>query len=94
MTIVNTVARMPVLCIPHGGGPLPLLGDPSHKSLTNWLIAAGKSLPKPEAILTISAHWEVTVDEFRATSCTRVPLDHWLYGFVLRYVSGTAPNSY
>lgn len=54
-------ARMPVLCIPHGGGPLPLLRNPTHSSLTNWLRTAAQGLPTPLSILIISAHWEVFV---------------------------------
>ena len=58
-------ALSPVLCVPHGGGPLPLLGDESHKPLTSWFAGAAKELPKPKFILTISAHWEV----IRAQPC-------------------------
>jgi len=49
---------MPVVYIPHGGGPLPLLGEPGHKELTHFLTTLPKVLPKPKAILMISAHWE------------------------------------
>lgn len=59
MKVANVPARMPVLCIPHGGGPMPLLDDDWHKSLTAWLKSAAKGLPKPQSILTVSAHWEV-----------------------------------
>ena len=48
----------PVLYIPHGGGPLPLLGDPWHQALFNFLQTFAKNLAKPQAILVISAHWE------------------------------------
>jgi aromatic ring-opening dioxygenase catalytic subunit (LigB family) len=42
----------------HGGGPLPILGDPSHKAMIDFMMALPSRLPKPEAILVISAHWE------------------------------------
>ncbi len=48
----------PVVFIPHGGGPLPLLGDPDHQALVNFLQEFPKTLAKPKAILVISAHWE------------------------------------
>ena len=32
-----TSALAPVLYLPHGGGPLPLLGDPHHQGLTQFL---------------------------------------------------------
>lgn len=49
--------KMPALYLTHGGGPMPLLNHPSHKSL----IAFFKSvrLPTPKALLVISGHWEV-----------------------------------
>lgn len=59
MAPVNEVQRMPVLGVPHGGGPMPLLGEPGHKSLTKWLSELGKGFAKPRSILILSAHWEV-----------------------------------
>lgn len=49
---------MPVLYLPHGGGPMPLLGDPGHKELIDFLRKIPKELPSPKAILMISGHWE------------------------------------
>ena len=48
----------PVLYIPHGGGPLPLLGEPGHQRLVDFLQRMPASLATPEAIVVISAHWE------------------------------------
>lgn len=51
--------RMPIICIPHGGGPMPLLNDPGHaKLLASWeeLGDLIRNL-KPNAICVISAHW-------------------------------------
>ena len=56
----------PVLFIPHGGGPLPLLGDKSHQELISFLKDITTTLGKPSAILIISAHWEA--DEVTITS--------------------------
>ena len=42
----------------HGGGPLPLLGDPGHKAMVDFMRQLPSRLKKPEAILVISAHWE------------------------------------
>ncbi len=50
--------KAPVIFIPHGGGPMPLLGEPNHLPLINFLNNLGTSLAKPKAILMISAHWE------------------------------------
>lgn len=49
---------MPVLYIPHGGGPLPLLGDAAHAELVPFLQAIPERLPRPSSILVVSAHWE------------------------------------
>jgi len=42
----------------HGGGPLPILGDPGHKAMVDFMIQLPSQLKKPDAILVISAHWE------------------------------------
>ena len=42
----------------HGGGPLPILGDPSHKAMVDFMTQLPSQLRKPDAILVISAHWE------------------------------------
>lgn len=63
VTIQCLIALMlPTLFIPHGGGPLPLLGDPGHTGLVKFLKAVPSQIqPKPKAILLVSAHWEVRV---------------------------------
>lgn len=47
-----------VLCIPHGGGPMPVLGEPSHGKLIEFLSGAQDLVGRPAAILLVSAHWE------------------------------------
>lgn len=53
-----TISLAPVFFLPHGGGPLPLLGDPNHYTLTQFIRGLGHKLATPTAILVISAHWE------------------------------------
>ncbi len=48
----------PVLYIPHGGGPLPLLGDQAHQEMIDSLQHVVTLFDKPAAIVVISAHWE------------------------------------
>lgn len=50
-----------VLFLPHGGGPLPLLGHEGHAQLVRFLRDIPAGLGKPSAILVISAHWEARV---------------------------------
>lgn len=42
----------------HGGGPLPILGDPGHLAMVEFMSALAPQLIQPEAIIVISAHWE------------------------------------
>ena len=47
-----------ILYIPHGGGPLPLLGDAAHADLVRFLKEIPGRIGRPQAILVVSAHWE------------------------------------
>lgn len=51
-------ALMPVIYIPHGGGPMPLLGDADHKELIAYLSQIHNNIETPKVILMITAHWE------------------------------------
>lgn len=48
----------PILFIPHGGGPLPVLGHPSHAELTAFLRSCSSYFESAQAIVVLSAHWE------------------------------------
>ncbi|HCW88966.1 MAG TPA: dioxygenase, partial [Marinobacter sp.] len=52
---------MKLLYISHGGGPMPLLGDPGHQALVDYLSGLPEKIGKPSAILVVSAHWEEAV---------------------------------
>jgi len=75
----NSNQQCPVLFIPHGGGPLPLLGDESHFTLVSFLKGITSSLPIPSSIMIISAHWEE--DKVTITSGSRPSLIYDYYGF-------------
>ena len=47
-----------VVYFSHGGGPLPILGDQSHAAMVEFMKHLPARLPRPEAIVVISAHWE------------------------------------
>ncbi|GGM87981.1 DODA-type extradiol aromatic ring-opening family dioxygenase [Shewanella xiamenensis] len=57
MTYANS-AQMPVLFVPHGGGPLPLLNDANHRELRSYLSKVAETIPTPKAIVLVTAHWE------------------------------------
>jgi 4,5-DOPA dioxygenase extradiol len=42
----------------HGGGPLPILGDPGHAAMIDFMRRLPALLRRPEAIVVVSAHWE------------------------------------
>lgn len=58
MTLNNSSQKGTVLFLPHGGGPMPLLGDTSHDDLVAFLKKISTLINKPKAILMVSAHWE------------------------------------
>ena len=67
------------LFIPHGGGPLPLMGAPGYAGMNAFLRAFPQSIARPDAIVVISAHWEA--DEIGITAAARPPLLFDYYGF-------------
>lgn len=83
-------SRMPTLYLGHGAPPL--LEEPTWMAeLSGW--AAG--LPRPAAILIVSAHWESAPVTVSAT--TSVPLVYDFYGFPehyyrMRYDAPAAPE--
>jgi 4,5-DOPA dioxygenase extradiol len=75
---------MPVTFVAHGAPPL--LDDARWVS---ELAAWAKALPRPEAVLMLSAHWEERPVTLGAT--TTVPLIHDFYGFPQRYYQQKYP---
>lgn len=65
--------------ISHGGGPLPLLGDPGHRRMVSCLQTIAADIPRPDAILVVSAHWEETVPTLTAAGNPSLIYDY--YGF-------------
>jgi len=82
--------RASVIYISHGGGPLPLLGDPGHAAMVDFMKALPKRLPEPEAILVISAHWEE--QEATLLGAPNPPLLYDYYGFPKEAYSITYPS--
>ncbi len=68
-----------IIYLSHGGGPFPLLGEPSHQSMVDQLSGIAASLPVPERILLISAHWEEST--FSVTGHPSPGLIYDYYGF-------------
>jgi aromatic ring-opening dioxygenase catalytic subunit (LigB family) len=54
----HTEDKAQIVYFSHGGGPMPILGDPGHKAMVDFMEKLPSQLKKPDAILVISAHWE------------------------------------
>ena len=64
------------LFLSHGGGPLPLLGDPGHEQMIKSLRTLATQIPKPDAIIVVSAHWEA-----RTVTLTHGPRPNIIYDY-------------
>jgi len=71
--------RSSVFFIPHGGGPLPLMGDPGHRVLVDFLKELPGKIERPSSIVLISGHWEE--EQVTITSSANPPLFYDYYGF-------------
>ncbi len=72
-------SKAQIVYFSHGGGPLPILGDPEHRAMVRFMEKLPSQLRKPELIVVISAHWE----ERAATVLGGVhpPMFYDYYGF-------------
>lgn len=70
------ITKLPSLFVSHGSPMLALDADnPAH----GFLSELGNALPRPEAILVISAHWETAVAQ--VTGARHLDTIHDFYGF-------------
>jgi 4,5-DOPA dioxygenase extradiol len=76
---------MPVVFVAHGAPPL-LDDEPWKAELAAW----AKAMPKPKAILSLSAHWEAHPIAIGATTPLQLVYD--FYGFPERYYTLTYPS--
>jgi aromatic ring-opening dioxygenase catalytic subunit (LigB family) len=84
-----------ILFISHGGGPMPLLGDAGHVEMVQCLQDFALQIPKPLAILVVSAHWEAK--HATVTSATAPELIYDYSGFsteayAIKYPAPGAPD--
>ncbi|KFH40936.1 4,5-DOPA dioxygenase extradiol-like protein [Hapsidospora chrysogenum ATCC 11550] len=76
----------PVIALSHGGGPLPLLGDPGHKSIIHSLshripkiLSLNDPDKRPRAIILITAHWSTSAPTISGAANPDLIYDY--YGF-------------
>jgi 4,5-DOPA dioxygenase extradiol len=82
-----------ILYLPHGGGPMPLLGDPAHAGLIRFLKGLGSRLERPEAILLVSAHWEAPRPAVYADAAPGMLFDYYNFPPETYEYSYPAPGS-
>lgn len=80
-----------VVYFSHGGGPLPILGDASHRAMVDFMLQLPSLLRKPDAILVISAHWEEPVATILGS--LNPPMLYDYYGFPDEAYAITYPAS-
>lgn len=68
-----------IFFLSHGGGPLPLLGDAGHAEMLSTLQQVAAEIPKPSAIIVISAHWEASQPVITGAAQPELIYDY--YGF-------------
>lgn len=88
MTSPAARTRMPTLYLSHGAPPLA-----DDAEWPGQLAAWADALPRPDAVLVVSAHWENAPLAIGATAA--VPLVHDFWGFPERYyrVTYSAPGA-
>lgn len=85
----------PVLFVPHGGGPMPVLGDPGHRGLVRFLEKIPSQLRNVKAILTISAHWEEDLPSVNTAEKPGMLYDYYNFppeSYELKYPAPGAPE--
>jgi 4,5-DOPA dioxygenase extradiol len=75
----NSQNKAQIVYFSHGGGPLPILGDASHKAMVEFMQQLPSRLRRPEAILVISAHWEENIATVLGAKTPTMFYDY--YGF-------------
>jgi len=84
-TFAANMTRAPVISISHGGGPMPVLGDPGHASIVKSLRTKVPELLKlgtpeaPRAIVLVTAHWSESVPTISGARKHKLLYDY--YGF-------------
>ena len=84
----------PIIYLPHGGGPLPLLGESNHKGLIEFIKQLGAKVPQPDSIIVVSAHWEE--ETVSVSSHLTPPMIYDYYGFSPEsyQIEYSAPGNY
>ncbi|PHH49068.1 4,5-DOPA dioxygenase extradiol-like protein [Ceratocystis fimbriata CBS 114723] len=81
----TTMPKAAVICLTHGGGPLPLTDDPTHETIIYSLKnrvpkVLGLGTPnQPRAIVLVTAHWQTNTPTISSAKKHKLLYDY--YGF-------------
>lgn len=90
----DTVAgKARIIYFSHGGGPLPLLGEPGHKAMVAFMHTLPEQLRKPDAILVVSAHWEEDAATLLGASTPALFYDYYNFPEEAYQVTYPAPGN-
>ncbi len=87
-------SEFPIVYIPHGGGPRPVLGADDHQALIDFLRGLGATLGQPKAIVVISAHWEEEIPTLTGAENPGLIYDYYNFppeSYTIEYPAPGAP---
>lgn len=82
-----------IVYLSHGGGPLPLLGDPGHDAMVAFMRRLGQRLRRPQAVLVVSAHWEERVPTVLTGPAPALYYDYYGFPEEAYHVAYPAPGA-
>jgi 4,5-DOPA dioxygenase extradiol len=85
--------RAKILYFSHGGGPLPILGDASHKAMVDFMLKLPDRLRKFESIIVISAHWEESVATLLGAKNPSMLFDYYGFPYEAYEINYPAPGN-
>ncbi|CAG8983289.1 hypothetical protein HYALB_00002726 [Hymenoscyphus albidus] len=97
----TTMTRAPVIAVCHGGGPMPLLGDPGH---ANLIESMSTKVPEtlqlgtpnaPKAIVLVTAHWTTRTPKISSAKTHELYYDYGGFppeSYRLRYDAPGSPE--
>jgi 4,5-DOPA dioxygenase extradiol len=98
-TAATPMKLYPALYLCHGGGPMPLLGDPDHTAMvTKWKEHVKDILSRygaPTAIAVVSAHYQTTAPEVGGCAQPEMYYDYGGFpreAYLIQYPAPGAPE--
>jgi len=83
------MSRLPALYLSHGSPMMAIDGQPAH----HFLKAYAAELPRPRAILIVSAHWETAAPVVSTAARPRTVYDFGGFDTALHRISYPAPGA-